>query len=188
MLPAELQSLLDQMDACERDAEAILADLDDDGVNWQPGGGTGWSVAQCLNHLIVSNGMYLNGVAERMQAARTANAGTFNGLGPTAIGRWFVNSLEPPPRFKMKAPRKIRPGATFPRDGLLAAYKLSHTTYRALVNEAATVDVNRVIFPNPFLPAVKMRLATGFLVIAAHDRRHIYQAKNVKAALRGHDR
>src|SRR5689334_11166226 len=146
MLPAELQSLLDQIDACERDADAILADLDDDGVNWQPDGGTGWSVAQCLNHLIVANEVYFRGVPERMQASRAANAGSFDGLKPTAIGRWFANSFEPPPRRKMKAPRKIRPGTTFPRDGLLAAYTMSHAVYRGLVKEAATVDVNRVIF------------------------------------------
>lgn len=188
MLPAELQSLLDQLDACERDAEAILADLDDNGVNWQPGGGTAWSVAQCLNHLIVANGVYLDGVADRVQAARAANVGPFDGLKPTAIGRWFANSFEPPPRRKMKAPKKIRPGATFPRDGLLAAYKMSHTGYRALVKDAATIDVNKVVFPNPFLPAIKMRLSTAFLLIPAHDRRHIYQAKNVTAALRAHDR
>ena len=61
-LPAELQALLDQIDACERDAESLLAGLDDDGVNWHPSAGR-WSIAQCLHHLAVMNDVYTQGAA-----------------------------------------------------------------------------------------------------------------------------
>ena len=63
MLPAELQSLIDQIDECERTAERLLADMDDDRVNQPPPYG-GWSVAQCLDHLAVINEFYLRGWQE----------------------------------------------------------------------------------------------------------------------------
>jgi hypothetical protein len=44
-----------------------------------------------------------------------------------------------------------------------------------------------VVFPNRFIPAVKMRLATVLLIVPAHDRRHLYQARQVRKALR-HER
>jgi hypothetical protein len=183
MLPAELQGLLDQIDACERDAESLLAGLDDDGVNWQQAPGR-WSIAQCLDHLIEMNKYYLAGCEAHLHAARAANAGPFAGLKPTPIGRWFARSMEPPARLRMKSPKAVTPGPAFPRDGLLTAYTMSHTVYRALVKGAADVDVNRVVFPNPFISAVKMRLSTVLLIVPAHDRRHLYQARQVRRALR----
>ena len=183
MLPAELQELLEQIDACERDAESLLAGLDDDGVNWQPAPGR-WSIAQCLDHLIEMNKYYLAGCDEHLQAARAANVGPFAGLAPTPIGRWFARSMEPPPRPRMKSPKPVMPGPSFPRDGLLTAYTMSHTVYRGLVKGAADVDINRVVFPNPFISAVKMRLSTVLLIVPAHDRRHLYQARQVRRALR----
>src|SRR4051794_14897467 len=102
-LPAELQQLLDQIDACERDAESLLAGLDDDDVNWHPAPGR-WSIAQCLQHLAVMNDVYTAGLDEHLRAARAAGASRFSRLRPTLIGRWFASSMEPPPRLKLKAP------------------------------------------------------------------------------------
>jgi DinB family protein len=182
-LPAELQGLLDQIDACERDAESLLAGLDDDGVNWHPAPGR-WSIAQCLQHLAVMNDVYTAGCDDHLREARVANVGSFNGLHPTIVGRWFANSMEPPARIKLKAPSPTTPGPSFPRDGLLTAYTLSHTRYRAIVRDSADVDINRVVFPNRFIGAVKMRLSTVLMIIPAHDRRHLYQAREVRKALR----
>jgi hypothetical protein len=183
MLPADLQGLLDQIDACERDADGLLAGMDDDGVNWRPEPGR-WSIAQCLQHLVAMNAFYLAGCDEHLRAARAANVGPFAGLHPTPIGRWFARSMEPPARLRLKSPPQVAPGPAFPRDGLLAAYTMSHALYRSLVKASAGLDVNRVVFRNPFISAVKMRLATVLLIVPAHDRRHLYQARQVRRALR----
>ena len=91
--------------------------------------------------------------------------------------------MEPSPRIKLKSPTRMVPGPSFPYAGLLAAYIMSHATYRALVKASADVDINRVVFPNPFIAAVKMRLSTALLIIPAHDRRHLHQARQVRTAL-----
>jgi hypothetical protein len=183
MLPPGLQRLLDEIDACERDAESLLADLDEAGVNWTPAMAGGWTIAQCLDHLARTNAFYLQQCVERVRDARTAKGESFTGLRPTRLGRWFVRSLEPPPRFKGKAPRQVAPAPTIARDELLPAYIASHDGYRALVRASADVDVNRVTMPNPFFPRMKMRMSTVLLVIPAHDRRHLWQAHQVKRAL-----
>ncbi len=38
------------------------------------------------------------------------------------------------------------------------------------------VDKFRIRFPNPFLPALRFTVGAGFLIIAAHERRHLWQA------------
>src|SRR5512145_2259726 len=108
MLPEELQTLIDQVDACEADAERLVADLDDEGVNWTPPSG-GWSVGQCLTHLTLMNQFYLRDWPEALAEAALAQRGPFKRLRPTPFGRSFVRYLEPPYRMKSKAIQTATP-------------------------------------------------------------------------------
>ena len=183
-LPTELQELLDEVTACEREAADIVGDMSDADINWQQHPGQSWSVAQCLDHLSTMNAYYLRGFATHLQEATRNPPGPFKGLSPTATGRWFVRSLEPPVRRKMKSPKAAVPRSTVPREGLVESFVRSHDAYRAMLKAAAQVDVNRVKGPNPFIKFVTMRVSTVLLIIPAHDRRHLWQAQNVKRALR----
>jgi hypothetical protein len=40
-----------------------------------------------------------------------------------------------------------------------------------------------VVFPNPFIRGVRFSLATGLHVLEAHERRHLWQAWNVRRAM-----
>lgn len=181
MLPSELTALVAAIDRCESDAERLVADLDDEGVNWRPPSG-GWSVAQCLTHLTLMNDYYLRGWDEAVKEAAAAQQGPFAGLKPTLPGRLFVWAMEPPYRMKGTANKPTAPPPRISRAGLVEAYRAGHEGYRHLVRASAAVDVNRIVRPNTFIPSVKMRLATVLLIIPAHDRRHLWQAANVRAA------
>ena len=87
--------------------------------------------------------------------------------------------------MKTKANAVATPGARIPLAGLVDAYNASHQGYRHLVRASAALDINRVVRRNPFIKAVRMRLSTVLLIVPAHDRRHLWQAANVKRALRG---
>lgn len=178
MLPRELQGLLDQIDACERDAERIVTGLDQAAVNQRPPSG-GWSVAQCLTHLTLMNEFYLRGWRESVAESRARGAAAFNGLRPTPIGRWFAHSMEPPVKMKAKAVAAVAPASTIPLAGLVDNYAASHNGYRALIAASADVDVNRIVRRNPIATWAKMRLSTVLLIIPAHDRRHLWQAAQV---------
>jgi hypothetical protein len=79
----------------------------------------------------------------------------------------------------------VVPRPNIPLEGLVEAFRRSHDPYRELVQASAHVDVNRVTGPNPFFKIIPMRVSTVLRVIPAHDRRHLWQAANVKRALRG---
>jgi hypothetical protein len=183
-LPEELRQLLLQIDDAERRAEAIVAGMSDDSVNARPASDMGWSVAQCLHHLAVINEFYLRGCLAVVQAA-AHDGRRFDGLRPTLFGRRFVESMEPPVRTRIKARPVAQPAPTMPRDQLVPLFKASHDGYRQLVTASATTDVNRVIVWNPFFRIIRMRMSTILLIIPAHDRRHLWQAENVKRGLTG---
>ncbi|MCC7180310.1 MAG: DinB family protein [Acidobacteria bacterium] len=182
MLPAELQDLIDQVDAAEADARTLVRGLDDRQANWQPDGGQAWSIAQCLDHLARMNSFYVEAVLPRVRRAAEGSVAPFESLAPTWLGRKFVESMEPPVtrRFKVPAAR-VAPASDMPVADALAAFGNSHTRYRELVRLCAGLDPNRVRVPNPFFKWVWMRASTVLLVIPAHDRRHLWQARRVLA-------
>jgi hypothetical protein len=53
---------------------------------------------------------------------------------------------------------------------------------RSFLRTHADVDLAGVRFPNPFIRGVRFSLATGLHVIAAHERRHLWQARRVREA------
>jgi hypothetical protein len=177
-----LDALLRAIAEVEADAVALTTPLSDAQGNWQPGGGRGWSIAQCLDHLARSNAVYTGHFLPIAERARSAGGRPFAGLHPTSLGRWFVRSLEPPPRQKTRTFKRLIPASSIPLAEALSALRASHDAYRRLVGAAAEVDVNRVVAANPFFSFVPMRLSTALLVIPAHDRRHLWQARQVLAA------
>jgi hypothetical protein len=103
---------------------------------------------------------------------------------PGLIGGLFVRSLEPPvnPRLRGKAPQSIRPRSAPPLDDAIAALLASQGEVRAFLRKYAGIDLAGVRFPNPFIRGVQFSLATGLHVIAAHERRHLWQAWRVRQA------
>ena len=178
-MPPELQQLLTEIAAADDDARALVAGLSDQQANWQPDEGAAWSVAQCLDHLAKSNAVYTTHFLAVAERARAAGGGTFSGLRPTWAGRRFVKSLEPPPRQRTRTFKNLVPPSSIPVARALAGYLASHEPYRRLVALAAELDPNRIVAANPFIGLVRMRLSTALLVIPAHDRRHLWQARQV---------
>ena len=183
-LPVDLQRLIDVMDAADRAAEALVTNLTDEQFFWRPDGGTRWSVALCLDHLAVANTVYGSAIAAALAAARERGWVRREPARPGFFGRKFAESLEPPAKRKTKAPAKITPRMSRTRDEILTAYRAAHDQIRQSIRDAATLDVNRATFRNPFIPLIKVKVSTAFHVVAAHDRRHLWQASQVVETMR----
>jgi hypothetical protein len=179
-LPADLQSLLDQIDDADRAVEPLIAGLSDQQFHWQPDGGRAWSIAQCLEHLATMNAVYSKPIREAVAVAHR-NGWTRTGtLAPGALARWFIRSQEPPVKRRLKSPGPARPGSQLSRTEIVKRYHDAHEQVRALIRDAATIDANRATYPNPFLKMLRFKVATGLMILPAHDRRHLWQAEQVK--------
>lgn len=187
-LPPDLRKLWDDMDIADRAAEALAARLSDEEFFWQPEEGRRWSVALCLDHLAVTNVAYGAAIRGGIEQAKARGWTRKGPAAPGFFGRRFVASMEPPVRMRTKTPGKIRPRPARSRDEILRAYREAHDEVRRLIGEAASVDVNRATFPNPFVSLFRVKVSTGLNVIAAHDRRHLWQAQQVEQALRARAR
>jgi hypothetical protein len=179
----DIVALEEAYDAAERDARALVDQLSPTAGAWRAEAGA-WSVAECLDHLAVGNRVYLRAMqpaAERALAAGRLRRGPAR---PGLMGGWFVRSLEPPVSapFKLKAPRTIRPRAAPALDEAASDFFASQQDVRAFLRRFAAIDLAGVHFANPFIRGLRFSLATGLHVIAAHERRHLWQAWRVRQA------
>ena len=176
------------MNAADTTADGLAARVNDEEFFWQPDQGRRWSIALCLDHLAVANTVYGRAIRQAVEEAEAAGWARRDPATPGFCGRKFIASLEPPVKRRTSAPGKIRPRPKASRAEILNAYHAAHDEIRRLITAAAAIDVNRATFRNPFIGLVRVRVSTGFNVIAAHDRRHLWQAAQVEKELPGRTR
>jgi DinB superfamily len=177
----EIQGMLDQLDAIKRDGAAVASGLSDVQFNWHPGKDR-WSIADCLQHLNVGVAKTLpafdRAIAEGRAKGQTAS-------GPFTYG-WFsrlvAGSMEPPPKFRMKTVAMLRvpSTATYRAAELLPEFARVRDQLAARVRQAEGLDLARVRTISPINRLLRLPLGAYFQFILAHDRRHLWQARQVR--------
>jgi hypothetical protein len=183
-IPPDIADVIEELCAADSDAEGLITGLSEAQGTRRLSADT-WSVSECLDHLATANRVYLNAMREPAQRARARGQFRQRPAKPGLAGRWFVYTLEPPPRWwsKLKAPRVIRPRPTPPLADAFAEFIASQADAREFFTVNADLDLASIHFPNPFVRGIRFSLATGLHVIAAHDRRHLLQAWHIRRAL-----
>ena len=165
-------------------ARDVVQGLNRDQFNWHPAP-RAWSIAQALTHLNRTNRLDLDPVRE---AVRQGRASDRTAPGPFRYG-WiwlkFLSSMEPPVKKKMKAPALYVPPPEAEIDPTLEEYRRIIREVMLLVREAEGLDLAAVRTRMPALPAmaqklIRMPLGARFALLAAHDRRHLWQAEQVR--------
>ena len=176
--------ILREIDENIRKAREVTTGLSHDRFNWRPEPGR-WSIAQCLAHLNVVNGQDLAPIGEAIRDARLRG---LEGAPPFQYGplsRRFIASMEPPIRSRFKAPKSYEPPPEADPGRTLAEYLRIAAELRRLAASSEGLDLRRVKTVLPALPPilraiVRMPLGARFALIGAHDRRHLWQAEQVR--------
>ncbi len=179
LVAGELADCLSQIDQIQGDAERLLAELTDHQFNWRPASGK-WSIAECLSHLEVVGRKHLPRIDDAIEHAHAAH---WYSEGPFKYGfveKWFVHSNEPPPRMRMRAPRAAAPRAFRPRLELWPEFVALQEELRERIRQAQGLDLARAKVHSPFVGPFKFGLGACFSFLAAHERRHLWQARQVR--------
>ena len=167
------------MDGVEGEFTRLVHTLTDQQVNWRPSDGR-WSIAECVAHLAASARAYVGPID--LAVERGFSRGLLGGreFHPGRIGRWLVAQMEPPPRRRLSAPRKIAPQRFESVATLSRAYEDAHRDLIAATRRAEGLDLARVKLSSPIMPLLRLSLGTWLLFLAAHERRHLWQARQVR--------
>src|SRR4029077_19666512 len=96
--------------------------------------------------------------------------------------RAFVWMLEPPPRFRTKTSPAFQPPPARTRREIMAAFRAYQVQYIDRLLQANGLDLARARVRSPAASWVHVPLGTGFAAMTAHERRHLWQARNVTSA------
>jgi len=180
-LAPELDEFRRQFEQLANDADALVAPLSDAQFTWNPRPNA-WSVADCIDHLNVTARMYLPVLDEGI--ANAIRQGQY-GEGPYVywwLARMFVRMLEPPPRFRTKTPAAFRPPCGRTRHEIMAAFRAYQVQYVDRLRQANGLDIARARARSPVVSWMVFPLGCGFAAMAAHERRHLWQARQVTEA------
>ncbi len=178
-LVPELQDYFDQFEAIRREVVALADGLTEAQMNWQPEAGR-WSIAQCLEHLLLETRLDLPRIEEMIAKGRAQQLFSDGPYRHGLMGRFIVWSNEPPPRFKVKTFPEYTPAAHVDAETVRAETEAMLTTVQNLIRRANGLDLGRLRARSPIIKFAKQSLGQVFAHHAAHHRRHLWQAQRVK--------
>lgn len=141
-----------------------------------------WSIVECLDHL---NAGWLSLPKLDRKIAEARSKGWL-GDGPFRepwLGRLYVRAIEPPVRLRLPAPKRYRPRAMAASSDVVPKLLALQDELIGRVRTADGLDVGAILLTSPITRRFRMSLGQWFAFLAAHERRHIWQAENVRRRL-----
>lgn len=177
----ELAGHLSDLDAVVARMRRLVDPLSEEALNWRANEKR-WSIAQCLDHLDKTALLYLDDLPEVIESARREGP-----VGPSEIRRGPFSRLvlyvtEPPPRMKFPAPSEVVPEQRFAKDRIVADYRHVHEQLGEAMRSMDGLDLGKVKMRLPEFQPLKMRLGEIFAILMSHERRHLWQAEQVRTA------
>jgi hypothetical protein len=175
-----IATILTDLRANEELAARVVAGVSLDQGNWRPGANS-WSIWQVFDHLARVNSLYGAALEQAISRAWPSRVGT-DAVSPGALTAWFIRKLEPPVRTRMRSPEKGLPAGAGEVSEAHSRFLRSHEVLRTVAESAATADLNRIRFRNPFISVLRFTVGGGLLIVNAHDRRHLWQVAQIQSA------
>jgi hypothetical protein len=175
-LAAEFQAASDE---ARRLAEEFSAD-----ELGQPPAPAAWSAADNLMHLAAASQALVPRMARTLGKLTDAGRRTDGRSRADWLGRLYAWWLEPPARLKFRAPAPFRPPVGMAAHQALGVFLGEQDRVLALVEQSVGLDLAARKVPSPASRYVRYNVYSAFLIVTAHERRHIWQARRAAQAVR----
>ena len=174
-MKAETTRLRHELADVIRRGHALAASVDDAMLMRRPAPAS-WSVAENLEHLSATAATFARRIRRRLDGAVAKEVTVEEKC--SLVARIWLRLVEPPVRLRLKVPAAaLQPGEIESRAALLARFEETHQTLIALLDESDGYDRMRLRIPTPFAKRISVTLVDTFIVLAAHGRRHLWQAE-----------
>ncbi len=173
---SQIDSLLDQLRENSRQADLMFNSHTIGQLQHHPAQGR-WSAAECIAHLNLSNRAYLpllDSAVGQLRKKKVLGVGPFHlNLNARLLKYW----LEPPSRLRLPTSAPFQPmGVNDPATALGDFQAIGKALVERL-NSARGLALDRVKLVSPFAEKVKYNAYSAFVLVAAHNRRHLWQAE-----------
>jgi hypothetical protein len=178
-LTPQLQGLVSDFREIVREIRAVAEGLSREQFNWRPGSGR-WSISDCFGHLNIVGSEQLPVIDFALREVRSRGWHSRGPFRSGIMGRWLIQTTEPPVRRRMRASENhIPPSDQLPDIVVPALLDLQDQLMERLI-AANGLSLTRARVPAPGRRVLRLNLYALFVYLAAHERRHVEQAWRVR--------
>lgn len=178
-MPRTINGIATRLEAIAREVQDAFGSLTVEQLHWKPAPDR-WSVAECLDHLMVTNRAYLRPL--RALSDGSYRHTLWQRLSPMSgfWGRFLIKSLDPANTRKTKTPRKAQPTLSGDDAEVVNRFVAHQGELASSIRRLPpNTDLDGVVLPSPLLSFITYSLRDALEVVIVHEKRHVQQARRV---------
>lgn len=177
--PNYWQTFTTDLQKLSDDAEKQFGTLTVEQLNWKPNADS-WSIAQCLEHLIIINTAYFS-TFEKI-AKDEKEFSFWEGLPwlPSFFGKMLIKQLQPSNTQKFKAADEMLPATNNLSADIVEQFVTHQKQLIDYVVQMNQVAHEKIIITSPVASFITYNLRNAIAIITTHEQRHYQQALRVQ--------
>jgi DinB superfamily len=174
----QLDKIIQDAGTIADEARSSFGGLSAEQLNWKPSAER-WSIAQCFEHLIVSNKGFFPVIESVLAGTKKTTFLERLPILPGLAGKLLIKSLDPASTRKIKAPKNFEPAQSDIRASIIEDFVAQQEKIVEGMKSTRHIDLKRIIVTSPAAWFVTYSLMDGYRIIVVHEQRHFQQAKRV---------
>ena len=166
------------------DTESVLKDfnkfklLSEEQINWKPSA-ENWSIAECVDHLVVTNKLYFNEFEKQFADSQIKTDYAKAQVKHKWLSKFIIKSVDPANIKKAKTFPVFMPSRSkHTKDVFNSFYEVQNGLIN-LLSTAINLDLNKYVMSSPAAKIIKENFCDVLEIIRLHDRRHFNQTERL---------
>ncbi len=174
----EISVLVKQADAIAENVEKVFGNLSAAQLNWKPNEKS-WSIAQCLEHLIIANKMEFPAVENALKENYKNPFWSRIPFLSDVCGKTAIYLFKPQNPRKFKAPKSFQPSKSEFSEKIVPDFVAHQQELVEFFERSRDLDLRKTKIVSPISNFITYSLLDAFHVLTVHEQRHFGQAERV---------
>jgi hypothetical protein len=174
----ELSALVRQIGSITGNVEKTFGNLSVEQLNWKPNE-TSWSIAQCLEHLIITNKLEFPAIESALQENYKNPFWSKIPLLSGIFGKTAIRLFKPQNPRKFKAPKSFQPSKSEFSETIVPDFVAHQQELIEIFERTKNLDLRKTKIISPISGFITYRLLDAFQILTVHEQRHFGQAERV---------
>lgn len=174
----QIQNSIAEFDKVTAEAKSLFGNLSKKQLNWKSSAEK-WSIAQCLDHLIVSNSTYYSQF-EEVASGKHKNSFYQNiKFISKFFGDYLIKETGAVVAKPMQSPSAFVPSQSEIVGTIVSDFEKHQQQFSAVILQLEKSDLEKTTISSPALKIITYSLKDLLTILVGHEQRHLAQAKNV---------
>jgi uncharacterized damage-inducible protein DinB len=167
-----------EFDKVTGEVKVLFGNLSFEQLNWKPAPEK-WSIAQCLDHLIVSNQTYYPQLKEVISGNHRNSPYQSMKFVSRFFGSYLIKETGQVVSKPMKHPGAFTPSQSELTCSIVSDFAKHQHEFTSYVMQLEKADLENTVISSPALKIITYNLKDLLTILVGHEQRHLIQAKKV---------